>query len=164
MAWSSTDLKMAKRDHWALNQPNKAYRSPSLRTLQLNDCCGLRRIDVTSKSVKNLVLSDYEYRCPWEDYYIDTLEIKAPYISSLIIEGKMYLEELLLQNVSSLVKADLNYLIKENFTKELGRDRYVVEEELLRGLLSSLSHVNEIELGVLYNCLEALFRLEVTSF
>ncbi|GJW90153.1 ribonuclease H-like domain-containing protein, partial [Tanacetum coccineum] len=35
--------------------------SPFLETLQLSECCGFRRIDVTSKSVKNLVLSGYGY-------------------------------------------------------------------------------------------------------
>ncbi|GKB07458.1 ribonuclease H-like domain-containing protein [Tanacetum coccineum] len=138
-------------------------RSPCLETLQLNDCCGFRRINVTSKSVKNLVLSGYGYRHPGADYYIDTLEINAPYISSLTIEGKMYLEKFLLENVSSLVKAHLNYLGSHHFAADLGRHRDDIEEELLQGLLSSLDHVNEIALGD-YNCLQALSRLEATGF
>ncbi|GKE00608.1 ribonuclease H-like domain-containing protein, partial [Tanacetum coccineum] len=68
--------------------------------------------------------------------YIDTLEINAPYILSLKITRKMYLEKFLLENVDD------------------------IEEELLRGLLSSLGHVNDITLGD-YNCLQALTRSKV---
>ncbi|GJY47259.1 hypothetical protein Tco_0436322 [Tanacetum coccineum] len=118
----------------------------------MKGCCGFRRIYVTSKSVKNLVL--YNYRCSLfaADDYIDTLEINASYILSLTIEGDMYLKELLLKNVSSLVKADLNYWVSYHFV-----------EEFLRGLLSSLGHVNEIVLGDA-NCLQALSRLEAKGF
>ncbi|GJZ15616.1 ribonuclease H-like domain-containing protein [Tanacetum coccineum] len=125
----------------------------------LNDCCGLRQIDVTSKSVKNLVLS-YSGDSLSVDYHI---EINAPYILSLTIKGNVYLEELLLENVASLVKADLNYWVSHDFAEELGRDQDDVEEELLRGLLSSLCHVNEIALGDCY-CLQALSRLEAKGF
>ncbi|GJY36909.1 retrovirus-related pol polyprotein from transposon TNT 1-94 [Tanacetum coccineum] len=120
----------------------------------------LKGIDVTSKSIKNLVLSGYEYRHPGADNYIDTLEINAPYILSLTIEGKMYLEKFFLENVSSLVKAVLNYLGSNYFAEELRRDQYDIEEELLQGLLSSLGHVNEIVLGD-YNCLQ---RNKVRTF
>ncbi|GJX28174.1 retrotransposon protein, putative, ty1-copia subclass [Tanacetum coccineum] len=128
---------------------NLLSTSPCLETLQLNDCCGLRQIDVTSKSVKNLVLS-YSGDSLSADYHI---EINAPYILSLTIKGNVYLEELLLENVASLVKADLNYWVSHDFAEELGRDQDDVEEELLRGLLSSLCHVNEIALGDCY-CLQ----------
>ncbi|GJR47814.1 hypothetical protein Tco_1315917 [Tanacetum coccineum] len=138
--------------------------SHCLETLELGDCRGVSRIDITSKRFKNLVLADYGIRFPSEENYIDTLKINAPYMLSLTIKGKMYLEELLLLDVSSLVKADLNFLGSNHFAGEvLGRDRYDIEEELLRGLLLSLGHVNEITLGN-DNCLEALYRLEATGF
>ncbi|GJT74444.1 ribonuclease H-like domain-containing protein [Tanacetum coccineum] len=144
-------------------------RSPCLETLELKRCCGFRRIDVTSKSVKNLVLDGYGDRVPGESY-IDTLVINAPYILSLKIRGKMYLEQFLLENVSSLVKADLSYFGSRHFAEYLGRNRDDIEKELLRGLLSSLGHVNEIVLAEIYalgecTCLiEALSRLEATGF
>nr|GEY28149.1 ribonuclease H-like domain, reverse transcriptase, RNA-dependent DNA polymerase [Tanacetum cinerariifolium] len=56
---------------------NILSRSPCLETLELYCCNGVRRIDVASNSVKNLVLSHYGYVGPG---YIDTLEINAPYI------------------------------------------------------------------------------------
>ncbi|GJW69457.1 hypothetical protein Tco_0123881 [Tanacetum coccineum] len=95
--------------------------------------------------------------------YIDTLEINAPYILSLKITGKMYLEKFLLENVSSLVKADFNYLGSRHFAEDLRWERDDIEEELLRGLLSSLGHVNDITLGD-YNCLQALTRSKVKGF
>ncbi|GKD57566.1 ribonuclease H-like domain-containing protein [Tanacetum coccineum] len=58
-------------------------KSPCLETLQLNDCYGFRQIDVTSKSVNNLVLSNYHRSLYAADDYIDTLKIDAPYILSL---------------------------------------------------------------------------------
>ncbi|GKB16956.1 hypothetical protein Tco_0850879 [Tanacetum coccineum] len=137
-------------------------RSPCLETLEFKSCCGFRRIDVTSKSVKNLVLDGYGYMKPGEGY-IDTLEINAPYILSLKITGKMYLEEFLLLNVSSLVKADFNYLSSNLFADNLERTRDDIEEDLLTGLLSCLGHVNDITLGY-YNCLDALTRLKDKGF
>ncbi|GJR27808.1 ribonuclease H-like domain-containing protein [Tanacetum coccineum] len=137
-------------------------RSPCLETLELKRCCGFRRIDVTSKSVKNLVLDGYGDRVPGESY-IDTLEINAPYILSLKIRGKMYLEKFLLLNVSSLVKADFNYLSSNLFADNLERTRDDIEEDLLTGLLSCLGHVNDITLGY-YNCSDALTRLKDKGF
>ncbi|GKA58238.1 ribonuclease H-like domain-containing protein [Tanacetum coccineum] len=138
--------------------------SPCLETLELDDCYGIRRIDFTSKRFKNLVLSNYgsEFRYPVGADYIDTIEINAPYMLSLTIKYKLYLEKLLLLNVSSLVKADLDYLGSRHFAEKLGRTRDDIEEELLRGLLPSLGHVNEITLGD--NCLQVLSSLKDKGF
>ncbi|GKB63722.1 ribonuclease H-like domain-containing protein [Tanacetum coccineum] len=57
--------------------------SPCLESLELNDCYGYRRIDVTSKSVKKLVFFVYDSNAAYEDDYIDCIKINAPYISSL---------------------------------------------------------------------------------
>ena len=133
--------------------------SPCLETLELDCCYGVSWIDITSKRFKNLVLNGYGIRSPSEEDYIDTIKINAPYMLSLTIKGKMYLEEILLLNVSSLVKADLNFLGSNYFAEEvLERDRYHIEVELLRGLLLSLGHVNKIILGQ-YNCLAVIFSL-----
>ncbi|GKE08011.1 hypothetical protein Tco_1411562 [Tanacetum coccineum] len=103
------------------------------------------------------------YQCtPLEPDYIDTIEINAPYMLSLSIKYKLYLEKLLLLNVSSLVKADLDYLGSRHFAEKLGRTRDDIEEELLRGLLPSLGHVNEITLGD--NCLHVLSSLKDKGF
>ncbi|GJS62001.1 ribonuclease H-like domain-containing protein [Tanacetum coccineum] len=127
-------------------------QSPCLETLELYNCHGVRRIDVTSNSVKNLVFSGYG--CVWAGY-IATLEIDAPYILSLTIKGTLDLEKILLLNISSLVKAELDFVSSNDFVEELGRSLEDIEDELLQGLLRNLGHVNEITLR--NKCLEVIF-------
>ncbi|GKD72959.1 hypothetical protein Tco_1331241 [Tanacetum coccineum] len=111
-------------------------------------------IDVTSKSVKKLVL--FEYYCDVESMedFIDCIKIKAPYISSLTIKGELFLRELVLLNVSSLVEVDLKYSISYS-------EFVVFAEEVFRGLLESLGHVKDITFGD--HCLELLSRLRAGS-
>ncbi|GJX87480.1 ribonuclease H-like domain-containing protein [Tanacetum coccineum] len=119
--------------------------SPCLESLDLNDCHGFRRIDVTSKSLNKLVFSEYCSDAASEEDYIECIKINAPYISSLTIKGELYLRELVLLNVSSLVEVDLKYSISyEEFVK--------FAEEIFRGLLESLGHVENITFGD--HCLE----------
>nr|GEY59377.1 hypothetical protein [Tanacetum cinerariifolium] len=118
-------------------------RSPCLESLELNDCYGYRRIDITSKSVKELVFSGYNSHNEYytdDVAYIDCVKINAPYISSLTIEGELVLRELVLLNVSSLVKADLDYWIN-------WRESEIFNEEVFSGLLESLGHVEDIAYG-----------------
>nr|GEY73123.1 hypothetical protein [Tanacetum cinerariifolium] len=134
---------------------NILSESPCLETLELYWCNGVRRIDVASNSVKNLVLSDYGYIGPG---YIDTLEIDAFYILSLTIKGKLNLEKILLLNISSLIKAELVYVCTNYFAGKRGRTREDIEDELLKGLLTNLRHVNEITLR--NNCAEVFSRMK----
>ncbi|GKB94289.1 hypothetical protein Tco_0980426 [Tanacetum coccineum] len=83
--------------------------SACLESLELSDCYGYRRIDVTSKSVKKLVFFEYYYDAAYEEDYIDCIKINTPYISSPTIKGELFLRELVLMNVSSLVEVDLKY-------------------------------------------------------
>ncbi|GKB19121.1 thiamine thiazole synthase, chloroplastic-like protein [Tanacetum coccineum] len=108
--------------------------SPCLESLELQNCHGYRRIDVTSRSVKKLVFSDYYYRN--EEDYIDCIKINAPYISSLTIKGEFEVE-LVLLDVSSLIKAELDYSIDPGMPDD------ITHEEMLRGLLESLDHVKD---------------------
>ncbi|GJS75924.1 ribonuclease H-like domain-containing protein [Tanacetum coccineum] len=109
--------------------------SPCLESLELKDCHGYRRIDVTSGSVKKFVFSNYYY---WnEEDYIDCIKINAPYISSLTIKGEFGFE-LVLLDVSSLIKAELDYSIDPGMCDD------IPHEEMLRGLLESLDHVKDV--------------------
>ncbi|GKD17159.1 ribonuclease H-like domain-containing protein [Tanacetum coccineum] len=131
--------------------------SPCLESLELNDCYGYRRIDITSKSVKELVFSGYNSHHEYytdDAAYIDCVKINAPYITSLTIEGELVLRDLVLLNVSSLVEADLDYSIN-------WRESEIFDEEVFRGLLESLGHVEDIAYGD--HCLELLSRLEAGS-
>ncbi|GJW07862.1 hypothetical protein Tco_1570285 [Tanacetum coccineum] len=127
--------------------------SPCLESLELKDCHGFRRIDVTSTSVKKLVFFEYEYcsNVSSEEDYIDCIKINAPYISSLTINGELYLRELVLLNVSSLVEVELKYSISyEEFV--------TFAKEMFRGLLESLGHVENITFGD--HCSKLLSRLK----
>ncbi|GKC50831.1 F-box protein-like protein [Tanacetum coccineum] len=81
--------------------------SPLLETLELDYCYGFRRIDITSKSVKNFVFfRHFTPEEPLEDLD-DIIEINDPYIVSLTVAGDLLLWKLLLLNVcsSSLVES-----------------------------------------------------------
>ncbi|GJX56909.1 ribonuclease H-like domain-containing protein [Tanacetum coccineum] len=128
--------------------------SPCLESLELKDCHGYRRIDVTSKSVKKLVLFEYYCGVESEEDIIDCIKINAPYISSLTIKGELFLRELVLLNVSSLVEVDLKYSISY-------KEFVIFAEEIFRGLLESLGHVKDITFGD--HCSELLSRLEAVD-
>lgn len=113
--------------------------SPLLETLELGSIQGLGRINVTNKSVNNLVLSGYLNHI---------FEINAPYISSLAFKGRL-LEKLKLLNVSSGIIAELDYDVE-------------MHQEMLRRLILSLAHVKEVKIGK--RCLEALACLKAKDF
>ncbi|CAI9287459.1 unnamed protein product [Lactuca saligna] len=146
--------------------------SPVLETLELNLCYGYRRLNITSKSVKNLVISKYwnylnsydvsasdadldrylDYCIGSEaDIDIDIIEINAPNIQSLRIQQEIELVKLLLVDVSSLVKANLNYTAPKK-----------VEEEMLKGFIMKLGHVKELKIGIL--CSEVVTCLQDKGF
>ncbi|GKA83438.1 thiamine thiazole synthase, chloroplastic-like protein [Tanacetum coccineum] len=112
--------------------------SPCLESLELIDCDGYTRIDVTSKSVKKLVFSKHysDDDALFEEVYIDHVTINAPYVSLLTIIGE-FAFKLVLLDVSSLIKAELDYSIDTGM--------FVINhEEILRGLLESLDHVKDV--------------------
>lgn len=116
--------------------------SPLLETFKLSECKGYCDLNLTSKSVKNLVFSNYVDES--YDYYCDVIKINAPYIQSLTIENELLLWKLLLLDVSSVVKAELNY-----WTDEFYKIKRKKEEKMLQGLITSLSHVKELKIGIL---------------
>ncbi|GJW36761.1 hypothetical protein Tco_0059681 [Tanacetum coccineum] len=128
--------------------------SPCLESLELNDCHGFRRIDVTSKSVKKLVLFEYYCGDENEEDIIYCIKINAPYISSLTINGELLLRELVLLNVSSLVEVDLKYSISY-------KEFVIFAEEIFRGLLKSLGHVENITFGD--HCSEEILLMNLLS-
>nr|XP_043629431.1 putative F-box protein At1g49610 [Erigeron canadensis] len=65
--------------------------SPLLDTLKLYYCYGYSWLNITSKSVKNLVLHGYHDPDDIINYLDDVIGINAPYISSLEIVGTFLL-------------------------------------------------------------------------
>ncbi|GJZ88509.1 F-box protein-like protein [Tanacetum coccineum] len=90
--------------------------SPLLETLTLESCEGVSRLDITSKSVKNLILSE-------DIWPHDICEINAPYIMSLTIKAsKLELkeEEMLkrfLSSFSHVKELKLGYCCTKIFTR-----------------------------------------------
>ncbi|XP_071697142.1 F-box protein At5g03100-like [Rutidosis leptorrhynchoides] len=137
--------------------------SPLLETLKLDDCYGYRRLNISSKSVKNLVFAGYWV--PLCDHFEDdddddVIEINAPYILSLKIKSGLSFWKLRLLDVSSLVKAHLSYRFGGRY--ERAREEAEEEEEMLKKLILKLCHVKELQFGD--DCLKALSRLEAKGF
>ncbi|KAF5810872.1 putative F-box domain, leucine-rich repeat domain superfamily, F-box-like domain superfamily [Helianthus annuus] len=132
--------------------------SPVLETLVLNGCYGYRRLNITSKSVKNLVFSSYLAADLINDP-LDVIEINAPNILSLKIEGELMLWKILLLNVSSLVEADLDY------RKPFGHfetTREEADEEMLKEFILNLRHVKDLKIR--NSCSKVLDCLKAKGF
>ncbi|KAL7592115.1 hypothetical protein Lser_V15G32380 [Lactuca serriola] len=111
-------------------------------------------LDITSKSINNLVFSGYFDPEDEYDDIDDIIEINAPNILSLRIQGALLLSRLSLVHVSSLVEASLDYV--EDWLCE------TMEEEMLKGFILYLHHVKELKIGII--CFKALSRLEAKGF
>ncbi|GKC34705.1 ribonuclease H-like domain-containing protein [Tanacetum coccineum] len=138
--------------------------TPCLECLEFEECYGYRRIDITSKSLMMFRFNTYSWLDEYlynVDNYIDGIEINAPHLSALTIQGGMCLNKLLLLNVSSLIVVELIYWNSGDIG-DPHSDVLLPEEEMLKGLLESLSHVNDISFGAA--CLEVLSRLEFKGF
>lgn len=120
--------------------------SPLLEKLLLSGCDSFQMLDITNESVKNFVIYG-------DSMQIDTLQINAPYIKYLRIEGEFDFKKLLLLNVSSVIKAKLDYSNDTFFyyNGEVNEDD-PINQELLKGLILSLTHVKELKVGK--SCLE----------
>nr|GEY47377.1 hypothetical protein [Tanacetum cinerariifolium] len=129
--------------------------SPMLETLNLIFGYGFRRIDISSKSVKNLLFAGFMDR-EQDPNTTHVIEINAPHIFSLKVNGLLIWSKLMLLNVCSLVKAELNYV---STSKIMYKE---VEEEMLKELILKLPHVEELKIGSF--CLEALSGLEAKGF
>nr|GEW43662.1 hypothetical protein [Tanacetum cinerariifolium] len=131
--------------------------SPLLGTLELYHCYGFGRIDITSKSVKKLVIGGYSD--PEDELDLaHIVEINAPHIMSLQIILDFSLWKLVLLNVSSLVETELDYWKGGHY--EITRKDW--EEQMLEGLILSLRHVKKLQIG--YHCLTTLASLEAKGF
>ncbi|CAI9292819.1 unnamed protein product [Lactuca saligna] len=133
--------------------------SPVLETLVLDYCEDYRRLNITSKSLKNLVLSGYiDYLAPPND---GSIEINAPHISSLRIRGCLLLWKPLLVNVSSLVEANLDYTLYDHHeTSTLDE----AEEEMLKVLMLNLCRVKELKFNFGDECSKTFSRLKDKGF
>ncbi|GKA12000.1 zf-CCHC domain-containing protein [Tanacetum coccineum] len=116
--------------------------SPALETFKLKYCDGFTRIDVTSKSVENLVFHGYRFINTWDAPSV--IEINAPYTLSLTL-NQFSLKKLLLLNVSSLIKAELNCWTTGTY------QLVKTTPELPEDFILNLGHVKELKLwGIVF--------------
>ncbi|KAL4563322.1 hypothetical protein LXL04_027362 [Taraxacum kok-saghyz] len=132
--------------------------SPLLETLELDSCYGFRLLDITSKSVKKLVLNGYNDPEDEIDLLADVIFINAPNVLSLSIQGNLLLWNVLLLDVSSVVEAYLDY-------KKMGYweiNRKEEKEEMLKRFILKLCNVKVLRIGCF--CDKVLSRLEAKGF
>ena len=132
--------------------------SPELETLGLFLSSGYSysRIDISSKSVKNLVVEG----CLTNIHSSPRIEIHAPNILSLTIRGSLIPREYLLQNVSSLVEAELDYEISSRLSKQVDRKEF--EESTLSEFILKLHDVQKLTIGD--QCLKVKLSFSVYQF
>ncbi|GJU88447.1 F-box/LRR-repeat protein 25-like protein [Tanacetum coccineum] len=137
---SSLSISKAKLDEDLIQ--NILSGSPLLETLTLEHCYGFKLIDITSKSVRKLLILGYNNP---EDAgcRAEIVEINASYIRSLTIQGDILLWKLLLVDVSCLVKAELDYW-KGGYTETTHKKANV---EMLERFMLNLRHVKELSFG-----------------
>lgn len=109
---------------------------PVLYSFHIERCRGFSRLEVNSPSLHSLIIVDCEY----ED--APPLKISAPYIHSLKILLPVVGRKLQVGNISSLVRANINY-------QEFSLSAFSLE--LMSGaseLLESMQHVKKLYVGL----------------
>ena len=132
--------------------------SPILETLNLYNCYGYRRLDITSKSVKNLVFWSYRVPNTESKHYPNIIKINAPNIMSLTIKGELNLGKILLLDVSSLVNAQLNYKMPGVYGRKQ-EEAIMLKEFILNLHGSTMSRILKLSFSALrkiYLCLNCI--------
>ncbi|GJX68768.1 F-box/LRR-repeat protein 25-like protein [Tanacetum coccineum] len=122
-----------------LSIKNVLSGSPLLETSTMHRCYGFELLDITNKSVKNLVFSDLGA------LEINYVQINVLYILSLTIQDFLPFGKLLLLNMSSLIEVQLAYY--QAYFAESMKLVDETNEEILQDLLLSLGHVKEVAIS-----------------
>ncbi|XP_010696641.1 putative F-box/LRR-repeat protein At3g28410 [Beta vulgaris subsp. vulgaris] len=77
---------------------------PILELLELNSCTGIKKLDVVSQSLKELVLHECTYVFG-RNQHGEILRVSAPSLQVLVISGSNRYDKCILENFSSLVEA-----------------------------------------------------------
>ncbi|KAL4563319.1 hypothetical protein LXL04_027359 [Taraxacum kok-saghyz] len=100
------------------------------------------------------------YMAPDDRFHGNAIEINAPKIVYLTIQGSLILWKLFLGDLSSLVAADLDY---DYFTKFGALEMHEkAEEEMLLRFIRNFGHVHELNIGE--SCHQVLCRLVAKGF
>ncbi|KAK3431627.1 hypothetical protein EUGRSUZ_E03433 [Eucalyptus grandis] len=148
--WCS--LKILRIEYAELNDEGMVRvfsGSPVLEFLELKSCRGVKHIMVESKSFRELVIDSHEFR-PDQGLM---LKIWAPHLLKLRLLGNSQGGEFSLDEVSSLIEAELNFEM-ESFAL----DKVKAHGDLVMGLLKRLHHVTKLVMGSW--CLQVLSLME----
>ncbi|XP_010057497.2 putative F-box/LRR-repeat protein At3g28410 isoform X1 [Eucalyptus grandis] len=146
--WCS--LKTLRIDYANLNNDGMMRvlgGSPVLEFLELKSCVGVKHIMVESKSFRELVIDSHVFRGR-----ASMLKISAPHLLRLRLLGNSRGGEFRLDEVSSLIEAELNFNMKIALNKVKAR------ANLVKGLLKKLHHVTKLVMGSW--CLQVLLLME----
>ncbi|KAF8029799.1 hypothetical protein BT93_E2277 [Corymbia citriodora subsp. variegata] len=149
--WCS--LKILRIEYAELNDEGMVTvlsGSPVLEFLELKSCRGIEHIMVESKSLRELVIDSHEFR-PVQGLM---LKIWAPHLLKLRLLGNSQGGAFSLDEVSSLIEAELNFDM-ESFAL----DKVKAHGDLVKGLLKRLHHVMKLVMGSW--CLQVLSLMEV---
>ncbi|KAL3620495.1 hypothetical protein CASFOL_035407 [Castilleja foliolosa] len=117
---------------------------PVLRCLVLICCWGFTRLEVSSKSLYELRVSDPEHNEEGSFLELEPfLQISAPYLHNLSVTLCPKHRKLCLENTSSLVRATLDFVIGDWESRE---DRISDAKELFE----KIRHVKVVHLGYIY--------------
>ncbi|KAF8029798.1 hypothetical protein BT93_E2277 [Corymbia citriodora subsp. variegata] len=152
--WCS--LKILRIEYAELNDEGMVTvlsGSPVLEFLELKSCRGIEHIMVESKSLRELVIDSHEFR-PVQGLM---LKIWAPHLLKLRLLGNSQGGAFSLDEVSSLIEAELNFDM-ESFAL----DKVKAHGDLVKGLLKRLHHVMKLVMGSW--CLQIEFNAEGVGF
>lgn len=143
--------------------------SPVLQSLELYEFYGIDKLNITSPTVKNLVVRDYYGKIIVIEEHSDeemdedepndeirnlVLEIWGPNLHSLELLGSFSQNKCRLLNVESLVEANLNF----NLVK-IGENYHEAYREMLSELLGKLHHVQTLTMGTW--CIQVSLSLSI---
>lgn len=112
-----------------------------MECLELNESFGFRRLDLTfSKLRKSDIINHPDY----------SMEISAPNLQSLCLKGFMFLTEIKLMEMKSLIDCDLDFTLADH--------GYEVHQNMLKELLGRVGHAKQLTIG--YSVFQVLPILE----
>ncbi|XP_021661035.2 putative F-box/LRR-repeat protein At3g18150 isoform X2 [Hevea brasiliensis] len=119
--------------------------TPVLESLKLVTCNGIHRLDLSLNShLKELVV--IHQAAPYVNDDDTVLEIAGPHLKSLVIMGFWFMKKCKLMNMSSLIKATLDFEVGKSLHVRrndfLEKSRNIVEE-----YLRNVDHARELKLG-----------------
>ncbi|XP_021651963.2 F-box protein At5g03100-like [Hevea brasiliensis] len=160
VSWSSLkDLSIAHATLTDEVMQNVLDGTPLLESLKLLSCIGIHRLDLSLNShLKELVISGTVL--PYEEEYT-VLEISGPHLMILEILGRWRKKKCLLMNMSSLIRASLDFEVLEYYPCEKRNDFFERGRNFVKECLENVHHARILKLGSW--CIQVLSTWRMTN-